>query len=213
METVFQTLESKLASIDVAESAAFELATRAGFEGLSLDRIGLAVREITTNAIIHGNRHDPGKKVFVAISRTPTRLEVNISDQGAGFDPNAVSDPLDPEALLQPSGRGLYLARVFMDELHVRQGDLCGATVVLVKYVNGFARQDALDVQELLPVAAFGVRPGFNGEATTIGNFLAAPEVLRMTAAHKKKSRIISKTTSTARPSTKETGEGRNDKE
>ena len=139
-ETVFQTLDSKLASIDVAESAAFELATRAGFEGLSLDRIGLAVREITTNAIVHGNRYDPGKRVFVAISRTPTRLEVNISDQGAGFDPDAVSDPLDPEALLQPFGRGLYLARVFVDELHVRHGDLCGATVVLVKYVNGFAR-------------------------------------------------------------------------
>ena len=138
-ETVLRTLDSQLESIDVAENAAFEVATRAGFEGLSLDRIGLAVREIVTNAIVHGNRYDRRKKVFVAVSRTPSRLEISISDQGAGFDPNAVSDPLGPEALLQPSGRGLFLARIFTDELYVRQGDLCGATVVLVKYVNGFA--------------------------------------------------------------------------
>jgi serine/threonine-protein kinase RsbW len=143
-ETLSQTLDSNLASIDVAESVALELATRSGFEGLSLDRIGLAVREIAANAIVHGNRFDPGKKVFVAISRTPSRLQVAISDQGAGFDPNAVSDPLDPGSLLQPSGRGLFLARVFMDELHVRRGDLCGSTVVLVKYVNGFVRRDPL---------------------------------------------------------------------
>jgi anti-sigma regulatory factor (Ser/Thr protein kinase) len=49
---------------------------------------------------------------------------------------------------LQPSGRGLFLGRVFTDELHVRQGGLCGATVVLVKYVNGFAGQAHL-MQEL----------------------------------------------------------------
>jgi serine/threonine-protein kinase RsbW len=148
-ETMFWTLDSRLASVEVTESAVFELATRAGFEGLSLDRISLAVREITTNAIIHGNRYDPGKKVFVAISRTPSRLEINISDQGAGFDPNAVPDPLDPDALLLPSGRGLHLARAFMDELHVRDGDLCGATVVLVKYVSGFARQNSLMQEQL----------------------------------------------------------------
>jgi serine/threonine-protein kinase RsbW len=73
----------------------------------------------------------------VFASRTPFRLEIVISDQGRGFDLNSVSDPLNPEKLLRPSGRGLFLARVFMDEVHVRQGDLCGATVVLVKYLNG----------------------------------------------------------------------------
>jgi serine/threonine-protein kinase RsbW len=144
METIYRTLESTLESIDVAESAAFELATRAGFAGLSLARIGLAVREITTNAIIHGNRYDLHKKVFVAVSRTPSRLEVTISDQGGGFDPNSVSDPRSPEALLRPSGRGLYLARIFMDELYVRRGDLCGVAIVLVKYVNGSTHQNAL---------------------------------------------------------------------
>jgi serine/threonine-protein kinase RsbW len=137
METVSRTLDSTIESIEAAEFAALELARRSGFAGPSLDRIGLAVREIATNAVVHGNRYDPRKKVFVFVSRTPFRLEIVISDQGLGFDLNSVSDPLGPDALLRPSGRGLFLARVFMDELHVRQGDLCGATVVLVKHLNG----------------------------------------------------------------------------
>jgi len=142
METVSRTLDSTIASIEASESAALELARRSGFTGPSLDRIGLAVREITANAVVHGNRYDPRKKVFVLVSRTPFRLEIVISDQGLGFDLNSVSDPLDPDALLRPSGRGLFFARVFMDEVHVRQGDLCGATVVLVKYLNGRGDKD-----------------------------------------------------------------------
>jgi serine/threonine-protein kinase RsbW len=141
-ETVNRRLDSTLASIDVVESTVLELARRAGFAGRSLARIGLAVREIATNAVVHGNRYNLGKKVFVAVSRTPSRLEVAIADQGGGFDPSSVSDPRSPVALLRPSGRGLYLARTFMDELHVRRGDLCGVTVVLVKYVDGFTRRD-----------------------------------------------------------------------
>ena len=136
METVSRTLDSTIASIEASEFAALELAGRSGFAGAALDRIGLAVREIATNAVVHGNRYDPRKKVFMLLSRTPFRLEIVISDQGPGFDLNSVSDPLDPDALLRPSGRGLYLARSFMDELHVRRGDICGATVVLVKYLS-----------------------------------------------------------------------------
>jgi serine/threonine-protein kinase RsbW len=135
-EAVNRALDSTLESIDIAEDAVLELAGRAGFAGLSLARIGLAVREITANAIVHGNRYRFGKKVFLAASRTPARLEVTIADQGAGFDLCSISDPRSSEGLLRPSGRGLYLARVFMDELHVRRGDLCGAAVELVKYVN-----------------------------------------------------------------------------
>ena len=133
METVNRTLESTLASIDVTETIVFEVAKRAGFAGLSLSRIGLAVREITTNAIVHGNRYDLSKKIFAAVSRTPARLEVTIADQGGGFDPSSVSDPRSPKALLRPSGRGLYLARVFMDELNVRRGDFGGTAVALVQ--------------------------------------------------------------------------------
>jgi serine/threonine-protein kinase RsbW len=145
MEIISHTLDSTLASIDTAEAAACDFAARAGFDGAAVERIGLAVREVTANAIVHGNRHDRRKKVYVALSRTPSRLEIAISDQGPGFDPSSVADPLSPDALLRTSGRGLYLARTFTDELYVRRGDLCGATVVLVKYANGSAHQQAPD--------------------------------------------------------------------
>jgi serine/threonine-protein kinase RsbW len=145
MEIINHILDSTLASIDTAEGAACDFAIRAGFNGPVVERIGLAVREVTANAIVHGNRYNRRKKVFLALSRTPSRLEIAISDQGPGFDPASVADPLSPDALLRTSGRGLYLARAFTDELYVRRGDLCGATVVLVKYVNGSAHQEAPD--------------------------------------------------------------------
>jgi serine/threonine-protein kinase RsbW len=145
MKIINHTLDSTLASIDTAEGAACDCAKQAGFEGPAVEGIGFAVREITANAIVHGNQYDRRKKVFVAVSRTPNRLEIAISDQGAGFSPASVPDPLSSDALLRTSGRGLYLARAFTDELHVRRGDLCGATVVLVKYVNGSGQQDAPD--------------------------------------------------------------------
>lgn len=138
-----RTLDSTLENVDVAETAVLAMATRAGFAGLDLSLIGLAVREITTNAIAHGNRYDLSKKVFVAASRTYDRLEITIADQGCGFDPDSVGDCRSAEALLRPSGRGLDLARAFMDELHLRRGDLSGMAVVLVKYVDRFPQPDA----------------------------------------------------------------------
>jgi anti-sigma regulatory factor (Ser/Thr protein kinase) len=85
METVSRRLDSTIASIDVSEFAALDLARRSGFTGPSLDRIGLAVREIATNAIVHGNRNDPRKKVFVLVF--PNAFSVGDCDlrSGPGF--------------------------------------------------------------------------------------------------------------------------------
>jgi serine/threonine-protein kinase RsbW len=121
METISHTLELTLASVDTIENAACDCAARAGFESDDLDRIALAVREAFTNAIVHGNRYRC-KKIFVTISRTASRLEITISDQGAGLFWPSVADPTSPDAFLRTSGRGLYLARTFTDELHVRRG-------------------------------------------------------------------------------------------
>jgi serine/threonine-protein kinase RsbW len=140
MNTLSRRLDSKLESVDDAETAALEVARQAGFPDFAQARIGFAVREIMTNAVVHGNRCDQRKKVFLNISRTPERLEITISDQGDGFDPNRLPDPLSPGALLRGCGRGVYLARTFMDEFHVRRGDVCGTAIGLVKYIRD--RQD-----------------------------------------------------------------------
>src|ERR1700732_3111165 len=119
--TTTQILDSTLESADSAEIAALEMARSCGFGEITVEHIGLAVHEIMTNAIIHGNHRDIHKKVVVTISRTAPELRIIISDQGDGFDPDRLPDPLSPEALLEGSGRGIYLARTFMDEFHVER--------------------------------------------------------------------------------------------
>src|ERR1700731_4194868 len=104
-------LDSTLESADIAERAALYMARSCGFGKITLEHIGLAVHEIMANAIVHGNQSDIQKKVVLALSRTELELRIVISDQGNGFDPDGLPDPLSPEALVAGSGRGMYLAR------------------------------------------------------------------------------------------------------
>ena len=77
----------------------------------------LAVTEATTNAIIHANKCDVNKLVSVDVNVEKTKIIIKITDEGEGFDPSIVPDPTQPENLLKDSGRGVYLMRVYMDEL------------------------------------------------------------------------------------------------
>lgn len=77
----------------------------------------LAVTEATTNAIIHGNKCDGSKLVKISAKAVNEFLQITIKDEGTGFDPGKVPDPTKPENLLKDSGRGLYLMRVYMDDL------------------------------------------------------------------------------------------------
>lgn len=92
--------------------------------GLDDDRLNgllLAVTEATTNAIIHGNKNDRNKNVYITVTLENKVLTISIKDEGVGFDPAIVPDPTHPDNLLKDSGRGLYLMRVYMDELHYNQ--------------------------------------------------------------------------------------------
>ena len=82
-----------------------------------LTNVLLAVTEATTNAIIHANKCDINKKVTIDASVENSKLIIKIKDEGEGFDPSNIPDPTDPENLLKDSGRGIYLMRVYMDDL------------------------------------------------------------------------------------------------
>jgi len=79
--------------------------------------IHLAVEEALVNAIKHGNRNDRSKQVHVLFQLSEEAIHVEISDEGAGFDPEEVPDPTDEENLEVPSGRGLMLMRTFMNQV------------------------------------------------------------------------------------------------
>jgi serine/threonine-protein kinase RsbW len=129
-------LDSTEASINFVEIQALEAARRGGFRESIVGHIGLAVREIMVNAVFQGNGCDPHKKVVATISRTPKKLRIEITDEGDGFDPDHLPDPLSPEGLLKGSGRGVYLARAFMDEFHVRRESVGWTTVIMAKLVH-----------------------------------------------------------------------------
>jgi serine/threonine-protein kinase RsbW len=99
----------------------------------------MAVREATVNAILHGNQYDAAKRVTVSFETTSDALTVNVRDEGAGLDPDTVPDPLAPENLLKQSGRGIFLIRAFMDEIHFRALSP-GTEITMVKFVRGTDR-------------------------------------------------------------------------
>ena len=77
----------------------------------------LAVTEASTNAIIHGNKSDETKLIMIDVTKEDNQLIIRVKDQGKGFDPAKIPDPTESDNLLKDSGRGIYLMRVYMDDL------------------------------------------------------------------------------------------------
>jgi serine/threonine-protein kinase RsbW len=115
------TLGSTLESVDTVEQTAQEFAVRAGFDEDTVPNIAMAVREAAVNAVLHGNAYNPGKQITASFETNSDSLIVRIADQGSGLDPDNVPDPLAPENILRGSGRGIFLIKAFMDEVHFRQ--------------------------------------------------------------------------------------------
>ena len=117
----------------------------AGLDDDSLHWVSVAVRESVVNAIKHGNQHDLSKRVAVEFTQVPAadpaELVIRVEDEGEGFDPDSIADPLAPENLLKSSGRGIFLIRSFMDDVEVKRRATRGMEVRMVKRVakNGHA--------------------------------------------------------------------------
>ena len=132
--TLERELESTLESVDSAEQIVVAEAKALGLDEDDLYRVGIAIRECMVNAVVHGNRYNAKKKVHLKVVRTPQSLTVVIGDEGDGFDPTAVPDPLVGENLLRGSGRGVMLMQAFMDEFQISPREPQGTEVKMVKY-------------------------------------------------------------------------------
>jgi serine/threonine-protein kinase RsbW len=121
-------------SVSEVEEAADHLATEAGLDEDQRFHIGMAVREAAINAVLHGNEYDPARHIDVSLENTGKDLVFVIADQGNGFNPDKVPDPLASENLLRGTGRGIFLIRSLMDEVHFRQLHP-GTELTLIKHL------------------------------------------------------------------------------
>ncbi len=110
-------IASKLAEARKAEDALLREVRRCGYSDSVLFAIKLALEEGLNNAIKHGNAYDPDKMVELEFDVTPQQARITITDQGEGFDPDAVPDPTADENLERPCGRGIMLMRAYMDKV------------------------------------------------------------------------------------------------
>jgi serine/threonine-protein kinase RsbW len=127
-------LNSTMESVTEIEAAAEKLATEAGLDEDERFHVTMAAREAAVNAVLHGNEYDPAKQIAASFENTGAALVITIADQGKGLDPETLPDPLAPENLLRGAGRGIFLIRAFMDEVHFRQLHP-GTELTLVKHL------------------------------------------------------------------------------
>ena len=135
--TVRLQIHSNFDLLDFVQVVSDRIAQLAGLDEDTIHWIGVAVRESVINAIKHGNREDHRKLVTVeftfAPSVEPRELVVRVLDQGEGFDPEEVADPLAPENILKSSGRGIFFMRSFMDDVTLKRASEGGMEVRMVK--------------------------------------------------------------------------------
>ncbi len=109
-------------------------------EGLGPDAshfFSLALREAIVNAIGHGNRGDPSRRVHVSfLVRGKGKLVCTVSDEGSGFDPAKVPDPREPDNLDRGGGRGVFYMHQFADRVDFTFPDAGGTVVRLEKNVT-----------------------------------------------------------------------------
>ena len=147
MRTVRLDFYSAFDMLDFVQVVSDHVGRMSGLDDDALHWVGVAVRESVINAIKHGNGNDEAKRVHVEFTplETGTRpgLLIRVRDEGPGFDPDSLPDPLAPENVLKSSGRGIFLIRSFMDQLDLRRAEEGGMEVVMVKRASASSQLHA----------------------------------------------------------------------
>jgi len=130
-------LPSSFELLDLVQILSDRVSGLAGLDEDATHWVSVAVRESVINAIKHGNREDRKKQVTVEFLLTPRgqpqEFVVQVLDEGAGFDPDVIANPLDPENVLKSSGRGIFFMRSFMDDVSIARRPEGGMAVRMSK--------------------------------------------------------------------------------
>jgi serine/threonine-protein kinase RsbW len=130
-------LPSSFELLDLVQVLSDRLSSIAGLDEDLTHWVSVAVRESVINAIKHGNREDRSKHVVVEFMlrprSRPEEFVVRVLDEGEGFDPDDIANPLDPENMLKSSGRGIFFMRNFMDDVSITRRPEGGMDVRMSK--------------------------------------------------------------------------------
>lgn len=138
---VHLAVESRFENIELVQLVLDESLDRLCCDEDTRYWVGIAVREGLANAIKHGNRQDPDKRVEVELRLDGSDIVIRVTDEGEGFDPGCVENPLDEANLLKPNGRGIFYMDKFMDEIRYDFRPAGGTELTLRKrIVPGHAR-------------------------------------------------------------------------
>ena len=124
-------VDSKPSSVDKVREQVMSKLEENGFGKDDMFAIHLTLEEAFLNAVRHGNKMDPTKKVQIDCSVSEDKVEICVTDEGAGFEPEAVADPRFGDGLYRPGGRGLLLMNSYMDVVSFNER---GNSVYMVRY-------------------------------------------------------------------------------
>jgi serine/threonine-protein kinase RsbW len=131
--TVRLDIASRIEMLDMVQAVLTHLCGVLGFNEEAVHYMSVAIRESVVNAMKHGNKLDESKRVIVEFVMHTGALEIRVQDQGAGFDPALVPDPVAEENLLKAYGRGIFFMRSFMDDVAYTFPKQGGTTVTMLK--------------------------------------------------------------------------------
>jgi serine/threonine-protein kinase RsbW len=128
--TFSMTLSSNPKQIRKVEPFLKKVNGAAHLDEIQMHKMMVSLTEAVNNAIMHGNKSDAEKKVRVRCELMPGWMVIVVCDEGKGFQPAKVRNPLHKKNLLRDSGRGIFLMRTLMDKVEFEIGK-SGAQVSL----------------------------------------------------------------------------------
>ena len=128
-------ISSDLDNLKKVEKFCLKICHEVGFSDERCDNMAIALTELAINAIMHGNKEDKRKKVTIHSVLKDDKIEVSITDEGGGFDPEKLPNPTNPQNIWKEHGRGIFLVQHLIDEV-VFQKTGEGMKIILTEYLQ-----------------------------------------------------------------------------
>lgn len=125
-------IKSDLNELQKVEAFTETLADRLNFTDEEKDSLAISITEIVSNGIVHGNKSDQMKKVYIDYELSPKTITITVQDEGLGFEIEKIENPLKPQNILKESGRGIYIVRALLDQVEFEKNET-GTLVRMVK--------------------------------------------------------------------------------